>query len=213
MPLDIRASLLLLHEQPPDRFRGLADTSRHPVSPKTRGNDLLSSYSEMTTFITESPWNRARPRVLVVACSDGRLQENLDDFLQRSLRITHYDRLYAPGGAGALTRSDSDLIRAGFYRRECLDLVRLHGIQSLILLFHGPAIDGPAEAVCADYRRKLPASSLRDIRRQQEVDARELRSAGLGWPMPVETLVFRCEVGADDVVRFAALAAEPPQIA
>lgn len=163
----------------------------------------------MTSFITESPWNRARPGALVVACSDGRLQENLDDFLKRSLQITHYDRLYAPGGAGALTRSGSDFIRAGFYRRECLDLLRLHSIQSLILLFHGPAQDGPAEAVCADYRRKFPASSPQDIRRQQEVDARELRSAGLGWPTPVRTLIFRCEVGADDVVRFVALAGDP----
>ena len=163
----------------------------------------------MTSFITESPWNRSRPHALVVACSDGRLQENLDDFLQRSLRITHYDRLYAPGGAGALTRSGSDFIRAGFYRRECLDLVRLHGIQSLILLFHGPATDGPAEAVCGDYRRKFPASSIHDIRRQQEVDARELHSAGLGWPARVETHIFRCEVGADDVVRFVALGADP----
>lgn len=76
-------------------------------------------------------------------------------------------------------------------------------------MFHGPAPDGPAEALCGDYRRKLPASSPQDIRRQQDVDARELRSAGLGWPAPVETLIFRCEVGADDVVRFVPLAVAP----
>jgi len=76
-------------------------------------------------------------------------------------------------------------------------------------MFPGPAPDGPAEALCGDYRRKLPASSPQDIRRQQDVDARELRSAGLGWPAPVETLIFRCEVGADDVVRFVPLAVAP----
>ena len=159
----------------------------------------------MTSFTAESRWNRTRPGTLVVACSDGRLQENVDDFLQRSLGVTHYDRLYAPGGAGALTRSGSDFIRAGFYRRECSDLIRLHQISKLILLFHGPSHDGPPDAVCADYRRKFPASSPAEIARQQEVDARELRSAGLGWPSPIETLILRCEVGSDDLIRFVLL--------
>ena len=56
-------------------------------------------------YVSERRWSEERPRVLVVACSDGRLQEAVDDFLQNHLGILDYDRLYAPGGPGAYSRS------------------------------------------------------------------------------------------------------------
>jgi bifunctional non-homologous end joining protein LigD len=34
---------------------------------------------------------------MVVACSDGRLQEATDAFLAREFKITRYDRFYVPG--------------------------------------------------------------------------------------------------------------------
>lgn len=39
-------------------------------------------------------WTPARPNALVVACSDGRLQEATDAFLAREFKITRYDRFY-----------------------------------------------------------------------------------------------------------------------
>src|SRR5205085_10772100 len=53
-------------------------------------------------------WSHSRPNALVVACSDGRLQEATDEFLAREFRITRYDRFYVPGGAGALASSSVD---------------------------------------------------------------------------------------------------------
>src|SRR5262245_20796341 len=101
--------------------------------------------------LAQTAWNRQRPESLVVACSDGRLQENLDEFLEKSLGITDYDRLYAPGGPGALaSRSGAELLRPGQFQRDCQFLLRAHGIQYLFLIFHGPAADGPEEAVCGD---------------------------------------------------------------
>ena len=41
----------------------------------------------MAEFVASGPWKHQRPSALVVACSDGRLQENLDDFLSNALRM------------------------------------------------------------------------------------------------------------------------------
>jgi len=110
----------------------------------------------METLRLGMPWDPERPRVLVAACSDGRLQEATDKFLDRALGVRQYDRLYVPGGGGGLASSGAHFLRARELRRECQFLVEAHGVEHLILLFHGPAPGGPAEAVCADYRRKHP---------------------------------------------------------
>ena len=157
----------------------------------------------MTVYLTRTGWNHDRPHALVIACSDGRLQENLDDFLEHGLQITHYDRLYAPGGGGALVSTGVELIRPEQFRRECRFLLAAHGIQDLYLIFHGPAEDGPEEAVCGDYRRKLPRASLAMLRQRQSQDADELK--GVDWGTAVRVHTYRCEVTADDRIQFIEL--------
>src|SRR4026209_2826528 len=104
-------------------------------------------------------WTGERPHTLVIACSDGRLQEQIDAFLTHRLGLSGFDRFYVPGGGGALASSGRDFLRASHLRRECAYLIPLHEISRVILLFHGPAPPGPAVAVCADYHRKLPWAS------------------------------------------------------
>ncbi len=152
---------------------------------------------------TRSGWNMQRPTALVIACSDGRLQENLDEFLHGILGIGHYDRLYAPGGGGALVSSGIELLRPDQFRRECRFLLAAHGIQDLYLIFHGPAEDGPEEALCGDYRRKLPTATAAKIRQRQEDDAAELKQVDWGTAVRVHT--YRCEVTADDRIQFVEL--------
>jgi hypothetical protein len=41
-------------------------------------------------------WSPDRPNTLVIACSDGRLQEATDEFLAHPLQVTSYDRFYGP---------------------------------------------------------------------------------------------------------------------
>ncbi len=156
-----------------------------------------------TTHLLRSGWNTERPQALVIACSDGRLQENLDEFLHTVLGITHYDRLYAPGGGGALASTGIELLRPDQFRRECRFLLAAHGIQDLYLIFHGPAEDGPAEAVCGDYRRKLPLADIAKIRQRQDDDADELKR--IDWGNPVRVHTYRCEVTADDRIQFVEL--------
>lgn len=147
-------------------------------------------------------WQAVRPRTLVVACSDGRLQEATDAFLAEELGLTEYDRFYVPGGGGALAASGRDFIRAQQLRRECLYLVELHEIERILLLFHGPTGDGPPEATCADYRRKATGASAATIRERQARDALELLGRRDEWAGSADVSAYWCEVGADLRITF-----------
>jgi len=157
----------------------------------------------MDTYLTRSEWNEQRLQALVVACSDGRLREALDDFLHSGLGLVRYDRLYVPGGGGALVSSGVELIRPDQIRQECCFLLQAHAIQTLHLIFHGPAESGPEEAVCGDYRRKFSHASAGEVRQRQDHDAAELKR--MDWGKAVRVCAFRCEVQADATVQFLEL--------
>lgn len=139
-------------------------------------------------------WTVDRPNVLVVACSDGRLQEVTDDFLSNELGVTRYDRFYAPGGAGALAATGRDFARAQTMRAECRYLVELHKVTRVILLFHGPAPSGPATAICADYSRKLPDAPAALVREHQNKDAHDLHLSAREFAADASIHFYRCEV-------------------
>lgn len=150
-------------------------------------------------------WRRMRPRILVIACSDGRLQQATDAFLAEALGIRHYDRLYVPGGGGCLSAVGGEVMRAYGLRRECQFLVEAHRIDHLILLFHGPAVGGPTEAVCADYQRKHPSADAKQIRAQQEADLRDLLGRRHQFAGKARVSAFRIEVSTEDRLEVATL--------
>ena len=150
-------------------------------------------------------WSEERPHALVIACSDGRLQEQTDEFLRDRLGLAGFDRFYVPGGGGALASSGRDFIRAQQLRKECAYLIELHDISRVILLFHGPSEKGPANAVCADYRRKLSWASPAIIRDRQRIDALELIEISATWAHQAEVSAYRCEVSESREVEFVAL--------
>ncbi|MEO8335736.1 MAG: hypothetical protein ABI664_12235 [bacterium] len=156
---------------------------------------------------TDTPlkWTATRPDALVVACSDGRLQQATDAFLARELKITQYDRFYVPGGGGALSASGSDFERAQKMCAECKYLVVLHAVKRVILLFHGPAAGGRIEAACADYKRKLPWAPVAELRQQQEADAAELLGRRRDWAADAGVLLYRCEVDSAGAIEFVNL--------
>ena len=155
---------------------------------------------------TFGEWSPERPNTLVIACSDGRLQEATDHFLAHHLHVTRYDRFYVPGGGGALSSSGRDFLRAQQLRRECRYLIGLHQVRQVVMLFHGPTRDGPLAAACADYRRKLPWATVTQLRARQEQDAEELGQTREDWAGAAEVLMYRCEVDSRGGIRFADLA-------
>jgi hypothetical protein len=142
---------------------------------------------------------------MVVACSDGRLQEATDAFLAGQFKITRYDRFYVPGGGGALASSGTDAARAQQMCAECKHLVDMHAVRRVIVLFHGPSSEGRIEAACADYRRKLPWATVPQLREQQEADAVDLLKRRREWASEAGVLLFRCEVDSAGTLSFVNL--------
>jgi hypothetical protein len=142
---------------------------------------------------------------MVVACSDGRLQEATDAFLAGQFKITRYDRFYVPGGGGALASSGTDAARAQQMCAECKYLVDMHAVRRVIVLFHGPSSEGRIEAACADYRRKLPWATVPQLREQQEADAVDLLKRRREWASEAGVLLFRCEVDSAGTLSFVNL--------
>ena len=159
----------------------------------------------MDDRVASHRWTPERPHTLVVACSDGRLQQATDAFLARDLGLTQFDRFYVPGGGGALASSGRDFIRAQQLRRECAYLIDLHAVERVILLFHGPAERGPAEAVCADYRRKLPWASPELLGLRQRQDSEDLIDRCGEWAGKATVSSYRCEVHLDGALTFRVL--------
>jgi len=152
-------------------------------------------------FETHHLWTPERPHILVVACSDGRLQQATDEFLQDGLHIDTYDRLYLPGGPGALATGGMEFTRVERARHELRFLVEAHQIERLIFVFHGPTLaGGPEDALCADYVRNQGHRRAASIRALQMRDAIEVLKE-FATPK-VATAAFYCEVASDYVTRF-----------
>ena len=151
----------------------------------------------------ELSWDSSFPTALVVACSDGRTHAPLATFLHDELHIHRYDRLYVPGGAGALAPSGIEFTRAHRYRSECQFLIQAHQLDTVVLLFHGPAADASSDALCGDYRRKFPNASNADIRHAQDHDLADILRLEL-WHN-VRIIVARHEVTQEGRVQFTTL--------
>jgi len=157
-------------------------------------------------FVSTNVWHAARPRILIIACSDGRYQQSLDEFLTYHLDITHYDRLYAPGGPGALASSALSYFRGEHFRQEAAFLIDAHELEEIIFIFHGPMDkQGPSEATCADYRRKRQGAGTQEIYIQQEADLQEAVRAVVKANKNIRVSAFRAEVRADMRVQFVSL--------
>lgn len=153
-------------------------------------------------FESQLEWYPQRPHILVIACSDGRLQKSLDDFLHAHLGITDYDRLLAPGGPGAFTPDGVEPVRSAQFLQELRFLVRAHGVERIILVFHGAAEGGPDDSICGDYRRLWPEGSRDTIACQQEHDLVEVLELIVKNFPDVKIESFRAEVTAQHHVRF-----------
>ncbi|HLK57299.1 MAG TPA: hypothetical protein VKU00_12075 [Chthonomonadaceae bacterium] len=173
-----------------------------------RGTSLTIPTPEpmaQNVYIGSERWSHTRPEALVIACSDGRLQKSIDEFLEQRLGVVYYDRLYTPGGPGALATGGFELLRADQFRREFTFLRKAHAIQQVILLFHGASEDGPEDAVCAHYKRLMARASRPEIVQQQYKDMVEiLQQPSLGWSQ-VRVHAFRADVHADASVHFVDL--------
>jgi hypothetical protein len=104
------------------------------------------------TYDSPIPYERARIHAAAIYCSDGRIGEHFDDFLQHGLGLPRYDRVALPGGPACLAgHSQAHLEEQGVID-ELQFLVEVHGLKKIVLIAH----EG-----CAFYATRLELKAPR----------------------------------------------------
>ncbi|MBL9140710.1 MAG: hypothetical protein JNK53_02485 [Phycisphaerae bacterium] len=103
-------------------------------------------------FESTIPYERARIRAGAIYCSDGRVGEQFDDFLQNGLGLPRYDRLALPGGPACLAGHPQAHLEEQGVVDELKFLVEVHELNRIVLIAH----EG-----CAFYGTRLALSDRR----------------------------------------------------
>lgn len=112
-------------------------------------------------------YNRARILAAAIYCSDGRVGEHFDDFLQNGLGLPRYDRVALPGGPACLAGHPQAHLEEQGVVDELRFLVEVHGLKRVVLIAH---------EACAFYSSRL---DLKDRRLELVQRADLVRSAAV----------------------------------
>ncbi len=88
------------------------------------------------TYESRLPYDPARIRAAAVYCSDGRIGEHFDDFLQNGLGLPRYDRVALPGGPACLAGHHEAHLEEKGVVDELQFLVEVHGLKRIVLVAH-----------------------------------------------------------------------------
>ncbi len=81
-------------------------------------------------------YDPSRIHAAAVYCSDGRVGEHFDDFLQNGLSLPRYDRVALPGGPACLAGHTEAHIHEKGVIDEINFLVEVHGLERVVLVAH-----------------------------------------------------------------------------
>jgi carbonic anhydrase-like protein len=111
------------------------------------------------TYESPTPYEQARIHAAAIYCSDGRVGEQIDGFLQEGLGLPRYDRLAVPGGPACLSGSLATFLEGRALEEALRFLIRVHDLRRVVLIAH----EG-----CAYYRVWLavPEASIATAQRQ-----------------------------------------------
>jgi hypothetical protein len=134
-------------------------------------------------YESATPYEDARIFAAAVYCSDGRIGEQMDEFLHAGLRLPRYDRLAIPGGPACLAGRLGAYWEGRGTEDQLRFLASVHDIKRVVLVAHQG---------CAFYSRRLrvplermEAEQLSDLTRAAQV------VMGLGPALAVETFFAR----------------------
>lgn len=97
-------------------------------------------------FTASMDYNPARIRAAAIYCSDGRVGEQFDDFLQNGLNLPRYDRVALPGGPACLAGHQQAHLEEQGVVDELKFLVEVHNLTRVVLIAHES---------CAFYTNRL----------------------------------------------------------
>ena len=123
-----------------------------PPNPLT--NPICSVHRKAGVTIYESPvqYEKQRIHAAAVYCSDGRVGEHFDDFIQNGLGLPRYDRVALPGGPACLAGHLEARVAEQGVIDELKFLIDAHGLTKLVLIQHEE---------CAFYTARLGVSAKR----------------------------------------------------
>jgi hypothetical protein len=89
-----------------------------------------------STYESRLPYEVDRIHAVAIYCSDGRLGEHFDDFLQHGLSLPRYDRVTLPGGPACLAGHPQAHLEEQGVVDELKFLVEVHGLKRIVLIAH-----------------------------------------------------------------------------
>lgn len=126
-------------------------------------NRTLAAMGVEGVWRSGQPFTHERIGAVAIYCSDGRFNEQFDEFLHAGLALPRYDRLAVPGGAGVLAGH----LAAHREKEALLEQLRFlavhHELERLVLITHRN---------CGFYLKKLhmPEAGLRE-RQERDLGA------------------------------------------
>lgn len=111
-------------------------------------------------YVSPTPYRAERIYAAAMYCSDGRIGDQVDEFLHHGAGFPRYDRLVCPGGPVALSGRLLALWDARGVEEQVRFLVEVHDIRTIVLVAH----EG-----CAYYAHRLGLPTDR-IEREQRAD-------------------------------------------
>ena len=116
-------------------------------------------------YISRLPYLKDRIHAAAMYCSDGRVGEHFDDFMQVGLQLPRYDRLALPGGPACLAGYTEARLEEEGVIDELRFLVSAHNLSRIVLIQHQD---------CAFYKARL---KVREQSMEQLQKADLVRSA------------------------------------
>ena len=87
-------------------------------------------------FKSQLRYDASRMHAAALYCSDGRVGEQFDDFLQNGLSLPRYDRLCLPGGPACLAGHPQANLEEKGVVDELRFLVEVHKLRRVVLIAH-----------------------------------------------------------------------------
>jgi hypothetical protein len=134
------------------------------------------------TWESSLPYEEARIGAAAVYCSDGRVGEQMDEFLHRGLALPRYDRLACPGGPAALAGRLLAFWECQGVEHQLRFLAGAHGLRKVVLIAHQG---------CVYYSRRLGVAAAElELQQRRDLDLAAAAVTRLG----LEALAFyaRC---------------------
>ena len=143
----------------------------------------------MQPWRSSLPFTHERIGAAAIYCSDGRYNEQFDEFLHTRLDLPRYDRLAIPGGAAALAGHFAAYREEDSLRDQLRFLIVAHELERIVLIAHQG---------CGFYIKKLHISEDH-LRPTQEADLRKAADAIRTLNSQIRIDAFFSSVNSDRV--------------